>query len=833
MRKKIFVAMTLGILLVASFFVYRNQSKNTVESQDTAKMLKKAETFFEEGNYDSGIYQLKVYLQIMKNDTDVWYQLGQRYEETGEEEKALECYREIAYLKEREEDEQIELNISEPSVLMTESVTDPYVEISVDVKYVKGMKIQVSGKNLTPETNYYGEVVHLLQNLQGTDNSKKSTDWFGIDADGGNLTLTGAFNYAVWQFKNARGEILGAVTVSAAAYRNMESTSQTNSSYATVAIPEDAAAARVTYWNEKLAESTGSAQEDIYINYGVVPEAFNASGVREYTLPDLEEGDSITYTQGVWQLHRKSGETQVLENLGTLELNQGETVYISGDLCGTVVISGENTEHTAVTDGEYGIRWKTDEQSPVFERVGDAVNLQFNYQTADGAWVYPNAKNDFDNIYPWSEMKLCAISTGGSIIYSNEASFATDGSCGDVMVEIPVHYFKREIVDGYEYIWISATEREGYQIDPAFVTENGIQEHIYVAAYLNSVKNESVLHSNSDTYVALNLKGSSLSAYAKAKGAGWANLDLVTLQTIQRLFMVETGIRNSQMLFMGNVSYNFGSVTERTSKYSAYAVSGDGSESNVIELANSDRNRNFEVGDTVTVFHVELDNNYYYGVIDSGYANDENWNRTVLDVTVSGETVRVAFSGPPVQIVEQETMIMHLPSQNGETDDIAYHTGETDGIVGKRSFKYRYMENIWGTADVILDGAAISNQVVTVTYPNGSSAQLSYLLPVQKETTSTGVTGNISTICNLGLDTGNAAIMLPESVGEGAIATDGFGDSLFYKAESTEIPNILVYGGAWDINHYAGLFYYNLNSYTYSEVLEYSGRLIYRENDIN
>lgn len=830
---KIIMAIVLVGMLAACIVVYQNKANDTIESKNVSRMVEQAEHFFAKGDYENGIYQLNVYLQIQQQDTDTWRLLGERYEEQGNIESALACYREIAYLESQSDEnaDGIELTTANPSYLVMKSMSDPYVEISVDVKYTRGMSLKVSEKNLTPDKRYYGMVAGASVNLQGADTSRQTTDWFSVDEAGGHLTLTGAFNQAVWQFRDAKGNLKNATNVTAVSFRDKASVSMDNKGYATVAIPEGAVEARVTYWNDNLSESTGETQSEIYINYGILPEAVSNSGITEYPLPDLEEGDIIRYSEGSWQLIRKNGESEILADLGELQLSQGQTISISGELCGSVVVTDQASQDMVVTDGVYGIRWKEDEQSPIFERVGDAVNLQFNYQTGDGTWAYPLEKNDFDQIYPWSEMKLCAIDAAGGITYSDDPGFARDGSCGDIMVEIPVHYFKREMIDGYQYIWISATEREGFTIDPAFVTENGVQEHVYVAAYLTSVENDTILHSKSDTYVALSLTGNEIKSFASNKGSGWESLDLVTLQMIQRLFMVETGIRNSQMLFNGNVSYVFGSVADRDSIFSTFAVSGDGSESNVIELANSSRNRVFEIGDVITVFNVDADNTNFYGVLDDGYQNNENWNRTILNVTATTKsTLLIEFSGPPVNIISRQTMMMHLPAKNGRADDIVYHTGETESSTGKCSFKYRNLENLWGNVSVILDGAEVYEQVVTVTYPNGTVSNLSYQIPFQEQTSSVSPGGDVTTISDIGLDPGNSAIMLPSGVGEGACATDGFGDSLFYESseEMEGYGNILVYGGSWDVRQYAGLFDYRIDSYVFSDVVEFGSRLIYR-----
>lgn len=54
-------------------------------------------------------------------------------------------------------------------------------------------------------------------------------------------------------------------------------------------------------------------------------------------------------------------------------------------------------------------------------------------------------------------MRLCAIDAAGTTTYEDDPGFALDGSAGDVFVEIPKHYVRREVKDGVEYAAISAT----------------------------------------------------------------------------------------------------------------------------------------------------------------------------------------------------------------------------------------------------------------------------------------------------------------------------------------------------------------------------------------
>lgn len=88
---------------------------------------------------------------------------------------------------------------------------------------------------------------------------------------------------------------------------------------------------------------------------------------------------------------------------------------------------------------EYGVRWNGT-ASTLCDRLGNAVGLVANAHHGTADYV----QNDFDSIYPWSDIKTCNIDADGNVLaYLEEPSFARDGTNGDVMVEIPKFYYKR------------------------------------------------------------------------------------------------------------------------------------------------------------------------------------------------------------------------------------------------------------------------------------------------------------------------------------------------------------------------------------------------------
>jgi hypothetical protein len=90
------------------------------------------------------------------------------------------------------------------------------------------------------------------------------------------------------------------------------------------------------------------------------------------------------------------------------------------------------------------------------------------------------------NAHPiWGMMRRCNLDNNGDVtVYYGGSSFTTDGSNGQVMVEIPKFYYKSFSPASKEYyILISPTQLPGYKIHPAFVSDGGIKDKIYVGAF--------------------------------------------------------------------------------------------------------------------------------------------------------------------------------------------------------------------------------------------------------------------------------------------------------------------------------------------------------------
>ena len=120
----------------------------------------------------------------------------------------------------------------------------------------------------------------------------------------------------------------------------------------------------------------------------------------------------------------------------------------------------------------YGVKRNTSATSTAWERVGDSIGLEANAVLPASSTTVADADvvNDFDNIYPWSEIRSYNYNANTRKVtaWYGDANFKFDGSNGEVLTYIPGFYYKREVVDGVEYQYISKYEQEGYSYSEPF-----------------------------------------------------------------------------------------------------------------------------------------------------------------------------------------------------------------------------------------------------------------------------------------------------------------------------------------------------------------------------
>lgn len=412
--------------------------------------------------------------------------------------------------------------------------------------------------------------------------------------------------------------------------------------------------------------------------------------------------------------------------------------------------------------------------------------------------------DDVAKTYPFSEIKLCNVSKTAwgatKIIYEGEAGFKRDGSNGEVMSEIPKHYFKRWRKDAMEYISISGQQKDGYQLDPAFIEDGKELDKIYVGVYDGSVVDDKLV-SRSGTHTDA---GHSITEYrdlAKANGKGFGLYDYRTYAMLQRLFMCYFADRNSQsVLGMGLSMYTFQTGHETVAKLTE-------SNTNKIRIDHTlghYQTRGFAVGMVVTVSPEGT-----YGL--------KNY-RTVTALNQVDETYTdVVFTGNPVDIVEGVSRVYSIPQNSGATDSVVGHTGVSnkfDGRDGHEAVKFLHIENLWGNVWTLVDGYLSSSLVSYVgenmeDYSSDiSEIKAKYLplatkIPLQPNNVQSALEDTqIFIRANL-MDGLHPAYMLPDLLGGGATPNTMYSDP-FYSHESGD--RVMAVGGGIDHWYRGGLF---------------------------
>ena len=192
----------------------------------------------------------------------------------------------------------------------------------------------------------------------------------------------------------------------------------------------------------------------------------------------------------------------------------------------------------------YGVYWKIDDFQDLGRRCFDADGLRaiFGIGNLEG-------KSDFDQIYPWKEIRRCNVRfVGDSLVttFEGEESFSLDGSNGDVMVYIPKFYVEKYVENGYEYRVVSG---KGSMPHPAFVEGDRELDAIYVSAFEGWIGEDGLLRSVADVIPTTNITAQEFLDAAQRRGSGYTLYDMRTVDMLFTLFAVEYGCRNSGVIF--------------------------------------------------------------------------------------------------------------------------------------------------------------------------------------------------------------------------------------------------------------------------------------------
>lgn len=426
----------------------------------------------------------------------------------------------------------------------------------------------------------------------------------------------------------------------------------------------------------------------------------------------------------------------------------------------------------------YGIKRKVnDNTSPAWERIGDSIGLVAK-ATKNGETV----QNDFDSRYPWSEI----ISYNYDVIkkkinaYYGDPTFKFDGTNGEVLTRIPEFYWKREIINGYEYIYIADYAIAGFNKS----------EEFSVGRYDACIDEDGKLHSYSGYSPSTNKNITQHRDAAKLLSDEFCMIDYRYFM-LQMLYLVEYANYNSQSQ-LGNgiigIRYNANDkaiiAQERT---------------NTIVIATNDY---FKVGQQIAI-----------GTTVDGVSICKD--RTITKITEyskdTTEGTAITFDGDPVNIAIGN--IIHACAQKeGGCDSLGMKSGCLAND-SQHAVIYRGIENIFGNVFNWIDGLNIQNYQAYICRNPKEYISDKFEVPYIK-------LGYVN--CNekdmyikkLGFDEKNPDIALPIEIGGGAGSSSGMCD-FYYSSEGNRVALV---GGRFSYGSGAGLWYWSCG---YSSVTSY------------
>ena len=446
---------------------------------------------------------------------------------------------------------------------------------------------------------------------------------------------------------------------------------------------------------------------------------------------------------------------------------------------------------------QYGVRW-AGTSSTVCERLGDAVGLIANAHKGSTQSV----RNDFDNIYPWSDIKTCNIDADGNVLaYLGDSSFRRDGTNGDVMVEIPKFYYRRIKTGTAEEFWICASKLPGYELHPLFI-DNGKE----VSKVFHSVYNASSFTDETDNKVKLqSITGvqprvrttrAAFRTYARNKGAVWGIEDISCVNALQLLYLVEYANTNSQSVLgfgAGLLAYsaNHRALEETTS-------------GNTITISSEYKNI-YKLGQRIEI------GKKWLGV------NDKTTTpRTITNITTNEEAgqTTITFDGDPINIAVGN-MMWNVAPLNGSCDAL---NGKSGWLAGENNYtdrfadvNYRGIEGFHAKLFRLIDGVNIKDSVV---YYANSIADYAdgvydgkYKAVVYSNPEANGY------ISAFGYDEEAPWVMFPSAT-EGGLST--FVPDYYYQNPG---ERLLLFGGPWNHGINSGAFCFNCgNSFSYVDL---------------
>ena len=417
-------------------------------------------------------------------------------------------------------------------------------------------------------------------------------------------------------------------------------------------------------------------------NTNVIVEATNAKNASD--IANMKEVASVIYANVYLEKNGIVTREDIVEGLKS----QG----FSDEQIDLIKIEVKDGKVTIQSKQIYGIRREVGSTSSAWERIEDSKGLV----AAACLGTVSNVHNDFDNIYPWSDIVSYNYDTTTKKItaYYGDSNYKTDGSNGDVLTKIPEFYYKREQKqeDGklYEYIYISEFEKPGYSKS----------EEFSIGRYMSSFSADGTsLKSVANANVATNKNIKEFRTLAAV--TGYTQLDYRYF-VLQMLYLVEYADYDSQAI-LGNGNTNF-----RYKSQDKAILTQSGSNEVTIALTNLN---SYKVGQQIDIGTGGLGSR---ASTTEAYRTITKIEEYKVDGELKGQTI--TFDGNPIDIVAGSHGIWSCAQNTGSTDSL----GMKSGYVGENGYSaviYRGIEDFFGNAYQFVDGMNVKpNGEVYINY---------------------------------------------------------------------------------------------------------------------
>ena len=477
----------------------------------------------------------------------------------------------------------------------------------------------------------------------------------------------------------------------------------------------------------------------------------------------------------------------VLNKQKISELNEAEKVrsddyfVIESVDRGTKKISSDNLltsfERQIQEQKIYGIK-RTLGNDRYWTRTDDAVGLTAN-ATHDGSIV----ENDFDALYPWSDIITVNMDDDGTINAKyGEVGFRFDGENGEVMTFIPDFYWNRWQDDTYEYIQIS---------NKPFINSHH-SEAFYVGRYDTSAGH----HSKNNVFALVSQNISYFRNGADAKGDTWSQMDYHYF-LLQMLYLVEFGDNHSQSVLGSGISSCRYTATDT-------ALVAESSTNRIIIASD---NASYSVGTAICIGTSQGGTNVAaYRTITS--------KESYSSGGVTGTAIN--FDGDPVNIAVGN-VLTQCGQVLGQCDALGMKSGCLNND-GRHAVIYRGIENIFGNVWQFVDGINIKDNVAYICYDNSKYVSNKF----DEDYEELGyVNSNVNGYPQkMGYDYNHPAVALPVELN--ASASAGYCDYYYQNSGN----RIALVGGAFYHGTYTGFFCWTLGDTSGNAHVSLGGRLL-------